>query len=203
MLSRTEEDFELELRSLPGVVNVGMARLDNGDVDRVSLVVQGVNPDEAEQVALQIASLYFPEAKVNVESADEASSIGGAAPSRVALVHAAFNPDDGFCEVQLKYAGRTGRGRSGSGPLIGGAEATLAALRDLGNEIPFSLMSVTNVTVVRNWPVIVTLRSNNNEADRFGIAHADEDVVSAARATLDALNRMPLTRHSEDADTVP
>ena len=36
MMSRTDEDFELELRSLPGVLNVAMSHRDNGDVDEVT-----------------------------------------------------------------------------------------------------------------------------------------------------------------------
>ena len=48
---------------------------------------------------------------------------------RVALIRADYDTTDGFCEVQLSVDGRTGIGRAGSGPLIGGAEATLAALR--------------------------------------------------------------------------
>ena len=44
MMSRTEEDFELELRSLPGVLNVGKTHRDNGDVDVVTLVVNSKDP---------------------------------------------------------------------------------------------------------------------------------------------------------------
>ena len=105
------------------------------------------------------------------------------------MIRADYDTSDGFCEVQLSVDGRTGIGRAGSGPLIGGAEATLAALRDLGYDVPYSLMTVTNVTNGRDWPVIVTLRSLANDADRFGIARSEDDLVSAVKATLDSLNR--------------
>jgi len=62
-------------------------------------------------------------------------------------------------------------------------------LRDLGYDVPYSLMTVTNVTNGRDWPVIVTLRSLANEADRFGIARSEDDLISAVKATLDSLNR--------------
>lgn len=189
MMSRTEEDFELELRSLPGVMNVGISHRDNGDVEVVTLVVSGQDSTTTRGVASQIASLYYPDAVVIVDDAKNALAPLEGVGLRVALVRADFNASDGMCEVQLSYAGRPGVGRAGSGPLIGGAEATLAALRDLGFNVPFSLMAVVNVATVNNWPVIVTLRSLSDDAYRFGIAESDEDLVSAARATLDALNR--------------
>jgi hypothetical protein len=189
MMSRTEEDFELELRSLPGVLNVGKTHRENGDVDVVTLVVNSKDPAATRSAATQIAGLYYPEAAVVVEDANHALASQRSEGPRIALVRADYDRNDGFCEVQLSFVGRIGIGRAGSGPLIGGAEATLAALRDLGYDVPFSLMTVTNVTNGRDWPVIVTLRSLSNDADRFGIAKTDDDLVSAVRATLDSLNR--------------
>ena len=192
MMSTTEEDFELELRSLPGVLNVAMERLGD-DVSAVTLLVYGPNAGETETVARQIANLYFPSVQILVEDANrEAKPAGGG--TRVVLNRAEFDSSSGGCEVELEYLGRTGVGTTGSGPLIGGAEATLAALRDLGFEIPFTLLAVTNVTALKNWPVIVTLRSLDDGDDRFGVAQADDDVLAAARATLDALNRFTLSR---------
>ena len=96
---------------------------------------------------------------------------------------------EGVSEVELSFAGRVGIGRSGSGALIGGAEATLTALREIGYEVPFFLVAVNSIATVRGWPVIVTLRSLSDEGDRIGIAQSNGDLESAARATLDALNR--------------
>jgi hypothetical protein len=189
IMSRTDEDFELELRTLPGVVNVGLIRGDNGDVGEVILLVSGTDATSAQSVATQIASLYYPDATVSVERAVSESSSSFRDNTRVVLVRADYDTSEGACEVQLAFNGRMGVGRAGSGPLIGGAEATLAALRDLGYDIPFSLMTVTSVTNGKDWPVVVTLRSLSNDADRFGIARSDDDMVSAVKATLDSLNR--------------
>ena len=189
MMSRTEEDFELELRSLPGVLNVGITHRDDGNVEAVTLVVFGQSPDATLGVGKQIVSLYFPDATVTVQDADEVLSTREADTSRVSFVRAEFHAEDGYCEVQLGHAGRVGIGRAESGPLIGGAEATLSALRDLRYDVPFSLMSVTNMSSSRDSPVVVTLRSLAHQGERFGIAQADEELVSAAKATLDALNR--------------
>jgi hypothetical protein len=189
---RIEEDFELELRSLPGVLNVGFDRGSNGGVDTVTLVTNGPSRDEIETVAQQITSLYYPEAAVVVEDVNRTSSPEALNAGRAALVRAEFDTSSGQCEVVLNYQGRLGTGRAGSGPLIGGVEATLGALRQLGIEIPYTLMSVSNMIAVRNWPVVVVLRSTTSGSDRFGIAQSESDVLAAAKATLSAVNRLPL-----------
>lgn len=188
---RIEEDFELELRSLPGVLNVGFERSANGGIDAVTLVTNGPSPQEIENVASQITSLYYPEATVEVRDVNRDAS-GITSAGRAALVRAEYDPSTGECEVALNYAGRVGTGRAGSGPLIGGVEATLSALRQLGVVLPYTLMSVSNMIAVRNWPVVVVLRSTGGGPDRFGIAQSDSDVLAAAKATLSAINRLPL-----------
>jgi hypothetical protein len=50
-------------------------------------------------------------------------------------------------------------------------------------------LTVISVATVRGWPDIVTMRPFSDGADMFGIAQSDNDVTSAAMATLDALNR--------------
>lgn len=191
MISPTDEDFELELRALPGVVNVGFRYGDRGDVDAVSLVVHSDDAGPVRVVAKQIVSLYYPDATVSVEEMKPVAAVhtNSNDAGRVALVRAEFNSHDGFCEVHLNVNGRLGVGRSENGPLIGGAEATLDALRQLDFDVPFYLVGSVNVATVRGWPVIVTLRPRANEADRHGIAQAETELVSSAKATLNALNR--------------
>jgi NADH dehydrogenase/NADH:ubiquinone oxidoreductase subunit G len=169
--STIEEDFELELRSLPGVVSVGIAHRDDGDVASVVLTTRNHDPETVRESAVQVSSLYFPDAVVILEEASEARPDRGgvAAAARIVLDAADFNELDGVSEVHLTFGGRVGVGRAGSGPLIGGAEATLSALRDLGDVIPFYLMGVTKVNTV--------------------IALAGDDLLAASKATLDALNR--------------
>lgn len=189
MTSTIEEDFELELRSLPGVVNVGINHKEDGEVEAVVLSIRNHDPETVRESAVQVASLYYPDAAVVLEEAGGSTPISGPVGARITLAAAEFSEHEGISEVHLTYAGRTGVGRAGSGPLIGGAEATLGALRDLGNVIPFYLMGVTKVDTVIGCSVIVALRSLSSDDDRMGIARADNDLVSAAKATLDALNR--------------
>jgi hypothetical protein len=189
MTSTIEEDFELELRSLPGVLNVGINHRENGEVDSVVLSVRNQDPETVRESAVQVASLYYPDATVILEEALGMAPLRNDVTARINLIRAEFNEHDGVSEVQLTYAGSTGAGRAGSGPLIGGAEATLAALRDLGHVIPFYLMGVTKVETVVGNSVIVALRSLSSDDDRMGIALAEDDLESSAKATLDALNR--------------
>ena len=191
MSSTIEEDFELELRSLPGVVNVGIVHGGEGDVESVVLTIRNHDPEVVRESAIQVASLYYPDAAVVLEETRSARADrrGVAAAARIALDAAEFNEDDGVSEVRLSFAGSVGVGRAGSGPLIGGAEATLDALRDLGNVIPFYLMGVTKVDTMIGCSVIVALRSLAANDDRMGIALAQDDLLAAAKATLDALNR--------------
>lgn len=199
---RIEEDFELELRSLPGVLNVGFERDDDGGVTAVTLVTNAPNREEITTVAEQIAALYYPEARVVVDDVNRLTeaTLGGRGGARAALVRADCDATSGACEVVLNFAGRLATGRAASGPLIGGVEATLAALRQLSFEIPFTLLSVSHMIAVRNWPVVVVLRSTQGGQDRFGIAQSDNDVLAAARATLSAINRLPVTAKSNGAD---
>ena len=193
MMTPSEEDFELELRSLPGVLSVGVDHREDGEVDSVTLFVRGQDPESVRHVALQVASLYYPTAAVTVEDANRAPVARRGEGARVALIRTDFNVHEGVSEVELAFAGRTGVGRSGSGALIGGAEATLSALREIGYEVPFFLVAVNSIATMRGWPVIVTLRSLSDEGDRIGIAQSNGDLESAARATLDALNRFLTT----------
>jgi hypothetical protein len=191
MSSTIEEDFELELRSLPGVVSVGINHAEDGTVESVVLTIRNHEPEAVRESAVQVSSLYYPDAVVILEEATEGRPDRGgvAVAARIVLEGAEFSEHDGVSEVRLAFGGRTGVGRAGSGPLIGGAEATLAALRDLGNVIPFYLMGVTKVNTVIGCSVIVALRSLSANDDRMGIALAHDDLLAAAKSTLDALNR--------------
>jgi hypothetical protein len=190
MMSATDEDLELELRSLPGVLNVEIRHLESGEVDVVTLIVNGQDPAAIRVMAKQIVSLYSVEGSVVVDDATTAFRPREVEAIRVNLVGSDFDPETGRCEVELNFAGRIGIGHSASGKLVGGAEATLAALRDLNLNVPFYLTSVVNVATPRGWPVVVTLRPLAKDTDILGIAQGENDVVSSAMATLNALNRI-------------
>ncbi len=188
MNSRSDEDFELELRSIPGVIAVSVARDDAGVASSVTLHDAGTQHGRTETLARQILSFYYPRAALLVEPIALLSEKSHRSV-RVVIERADVLKGDAGAEVRLQWAGETGVGQAGSGPLIGGAQATLEALRDLGLEVPYTLMSATAVPLSNSWPIIVVLRSIASRAELMGIAHGPDEVWSAARATLDALNR--------------
>ncbi|MDE3044170.1 MAG: hypothetical protein KGJ10_05025 [Acidobacteriota bacterium] len=188
MNSRSDEDFELELRSIPSVVAVSVERDELGAANVVTLHDAGTQLARTETLARQVLSFYYPQAKLIIEPIALSAQMNHR-PPRVIIERADVTPGDAGAEVRLTCNGATGTGRAGSGPLIGGAQATLDALRDLGMEVPYSLMSASAVPLSNSWPVIVVLRSNVSRAELMGIAHAPDEIWSAARATLNALNR--------------
>jgi hypothetical protein len=190
MMSATDEDLELELRSLPGVLNVEIRHLESGEVDVVTLIVTGQDPAAIRVMAKQIVSLYSAEGSVVVDDATTAFRPQAAEAVRVHLVSTSFNHEIGRCEVELNFGGRIGIGHSTSGTLVGGVEAALNALRDLNLNVPLYLLSVLHVATPRGWPVVVTLRPFAPGNDLYGIAQGDNDVASSAMATLSALNRV-------------
>lgn len=193
MTSRSDEDLELELRSLPGVLSVSVNYDGRDEVENVTLLIISSDLEGVKSEALQILSLYYPDASLLIEAADDADLQFNRDHSRVAIIGAELEQSTGTAEVRLQYGGRIGVGRSSSGPLIGGADAALGALRDLGLEIPFSLLSVNSVSLMNRWPVIVTLRSTRNDIDRLGIAIGEGELLSSVKATLNALNRFLAT----------
>src|SRR5580658_1354754 len=103
MTATFEEDFELELRSLPGVVNVGINHLETGEVNAVVLSVRNHDPEAVRDSAVQVASLYYPNASVILEEASggtETPARGGHV-ARITLMVAEFNEHDGISEIHL------------------------------------------------------------------------------------------------------
>lgn len=184
----TEEDFELELRSIPGVVNVGIGHGDSGEVNAVTLLARGREPESLRAICSHVTSLYYPDVPVIIGQAKEAVPTGPR--GRVVLQKVVVDERQGLVEVELGYGGKIGTGRVAGGPLFGGAQATLAALKNLDYEVPFYLMTVNEVDIPAASSMVVTLRSPTMEGDRVGIAAWGIDqATAAARATLDALNR--------------
>jgi hypothetical protein len=189
-MSATETDFEFELRALPGVLSVGIERDPAGEVDSVTLLVNANGEQAVQGAALTITSLYYPDASVTVVGTNRAQRrpADTGRPGRVAMIGASSG-DDGAITVNLRLRGEGSSGTSMNGPLIGGAEATLEALRGLACHIPFYLKSVSKIASAIDAPVVVVLRSVVDTTERLGVAQSDDDLTAAVRATLNALNR--------------
>ncbi len=208
-------ELELELRLLPGVVNVGLT---GSDPDRsrplaVTLVVLDPDPTTAQR-ATRIAALRGFEGTVvdvltigqtgsepqaNTDDAPPRATHHGTSTTRtsdgderIALLVAEFVPETGTTSVSVRRGDKVGCGRSELGPLVGSAEATLRAVADLGAAVPLYLDSVSTLHRSADTPVRVILRqaSTTGSGPRFiGIAQTGLPTESASRATLSALNQ--------------
>lgn len=181
-------ELELELRLLPGVVNVG-STADGG----ITVVALDPTPSLVE-AANRTARLHSVEEAVSVVALSPPAAraaLGG----RVALVGVAFDAATGTARVELAHHDRRGTGRASSGPVVGAVEATLAALGDLGADVPFYLQAAgpagSPLTTGPEPTVLVVLCSRGHDAlgERIGVARGSSQEEAAARATLAALNR--------------
>ncbi len=183
-------DLELELRLLPGVVSVGSVPTASNGSAGITVVASNAEPSLEESVR-HIAHLYSLDVPVHV--VDLTRSGAGREQQRligrVALTEVEFDSRTGTAEVHLTYRERSGTGRSNSGPLAGAAEATLAALADMGISAPFYLMTSNRFGSEPDAPTIVVLRPRGGGHDRIGVALAAIEAEAASRATLCALNR--------------
>jgi hypothetical protein len=184
------EDLELELRLLPGVINVGFGSVDDDRSVEVILVAVHPEPDLS-ATAERLARAYRTAATVEIvtvdDAVDAAAELGSLDDDRVRLVTARYDPDGPECEVTVALLDRIGVGRATDGPLLGAAAATLQALSSLGLTLPAHLVSVSTRGGVANSPVRVILGDGDDAW--VGVAQADSEPESASRATLDAFNR--------------
>lgn len=182
------DELEFDLRSLRGVMNVGLTASADGSVRLI--VVASREAVEAVRIeARPLADLYGFQLPIDVTNPPEAPESVLAKAAAASLLKAEFDPTDGCAEVTLNAGDRMATARSNSGPLIGGAEATLAALRDLGLEPRAYLAGVNKVDSAPDAPVVVKLHCIDNDEDHVGIGSAGDVVHSAASATLDAVGR--------------
>lgn len=122
------------------------------------------------------------------------------ADQRVTLLTVRFDADTGTAQVDLAHGTARATGRATAGPLVGGAQATLAALEGLGLNVPYYLLSAERAAGITGEPVVVVLAPRRPDGerspglgrrllDRIGVAEGVEPVEAASRATLGALNR--------------
>lgn len=184
--------LELELRLLPGVVNVGFGTLDPGGHVAVTLVASGGDPT-LEATATKVARTYHSAATVDILDVASPPNQAPSAPpllsvERVALVRS--NVDEGGrASVELSWRGTSATGSGSGGALIGPARATLGALKELGIDVAAGLTSVSTGRNLANPPVRVILCSRPDNDEFVGIALGSSAAESSARATLAAFNR--------------
>ncbi len=191
-------ELELELRLLPGVVDVGFGPVE--PTGHVPISVVALDPEtDLDQVATRVARSFGGSATVEVLDLSPPKSAApgpvGARPGphasdeRVALVESGVDRRNGEARVVLSWLGRSATGSAVAGSLIGPAKATLAALEGLGVALDAALASVSSGQGLENPPVRVILRSADDDTEFVGIAQGRSEPESASRATLAAFNR--------------
>jgi hypothetical protein len=192
-MSNGKAELELELRMLPGVLNVGFGQAETADPDHVSVVARDPEPG-LERLATRVARGFRSAATIEIVDLSDPlrpapmPTAEMTADERVALVESTLDAT-GQALVVLSWQGNSASGTGAAGALIGPAKATLEALGGLGVTIDASLSSVSSHQGVANSPVRVILRSPNGESEFVGVARGSTDHESAARATLAAFNR--------------
>jgi hypothetical protein len=189
-------ELELELRVLPGVLNVGFGPEEQGGHVAISVVAVDPEPD-LEVVATRVARGFRGAATVEIHDLSPARPTSASPDSvpatvsdeRVALVESRLDEATGEARVVLSWKGNSANGKGASGTLVGPAVATLQALAGLGVAIDARLASVSSAQGIANPPVRVVLRAEHGDAEFVGVARANNEPESAARATLAAFNR--------------
>ena len=181
--------LEVAVRSTPGVHAVTRT----GGVLRVT-----ADPEARDAVAAALAGLVGSGSDTIVvldgsdPRAEPDGDAAGAAPvARVVLMLVQSRPETGELEVHLRHHDRRTVGR---GPLAGAvaaaAEATLDALRELGQAHAHRVAWVRTVDTLpdRRFLVAVSL-ARTDDTPVYGVAPGASPIDAAARATLAACNR--------------
>ena len=184
------DELELELRRLGGVTYVGFSEEEGALV--VQLLAVGANDvGELRERAARLSRAHIAgPVIVEVDTGQNADEQAAVVEERVELLAVVPSIDNLEVEVHLAFAGlRTvGRGQSGLGPAEA-ATATLEALRSLRLNVPYKLLSASNLSGGIGDAVVVVLGADGGGGRRFGIAAGKTEDEGAARATLQALNR--------------
>ena len=183
--------LELELRRLVGVTAVAFAVAPEGVVATLTLL-PGAHADEVREEARQRLQ-YYSDSPSTVEVValgdtvhDEAAATGR---QRVKVIDVRTDAPTRVVEVRLGWKGREAVGSSPASNLADAVRATVAALTELGADIPFRLESATLLRRGTDSPVLVVFRPQGGGQLRMGVAQGATADESACRATMHALNR--------------
>jgi hypothetical protein len=171
--------FELELRRLDGVVFVGfMERAD-------TLVVQLLTAPSADRNRIKERAVEL--AQVHADRAVVVDVVGEQRGVRVRIV--SVETSDEKIEVRLGHNGKVAGARGDASTPYGVAAATVAALTQLGADVPFEVQQAAVFEHEEREGVMVVLARAGSTGSLYGAAAAESMQQAAVRATLHALNR--------------
>lgn len=172
--------FELELRRLHGVVFVGFVER------RDTLVVQLLTEPSADRTAVRQRAVEL--ARTHADRPVVVEVVGEQRGMRVRIVAVEAGEDDKV-EVRLGHNGKTATARGDGSSPLGVAAATVAALTELGAEVPFQVQQAAIFEQEEREGVMVVLARAGSTGSLYGAAAAESMQQAAVRATLHALNR--------------
>jgi hypothetical protein len=187
-LTEDRNDFELELRRLPGVAGVGFSERDGMTV--VHLLAP--DTDRVEEIRRRAGQLgkRHVEGPVTIELDDGDGPVAPSAESRVRLLAVRRDRESGETEVHLAFGASRTVGRGPGDALKGAAEAAVEGLTKLGADIPYRIGEVVAIGQAGVQTVLVEMAPLRPGLDvRHGAADGPSIEEAAARATLHALNR--------------
>jgi hypothetical protein len=172
--------LELELRRLDGVVFVGF-------VERTdTLVIQILAAPAADRTVVRERALEL--ARLHIERPVVVDVVGEQRGLRVRIL-AVDTEDDEKVEIRLGHNGKTAMARGDGTSPYGVAAATVAALVELGADVPFEVQQAAIFDHEEREGVMVVLARAGSTGSLYGAAAAESMQQAAVRATLHALNR--------------
>lgn len=183
------EALELELRQLPGVSFVSFSEEEGNTV--IELVVapgteQARVRDEAARCAIN--HLEGP-AKVKVLFPPRQAEVAPGS-GRVKLVLVLPSDGGASIEVQLERGAQQFASRALAGDTASVGRAVLEALRGMGAHAPYDLVGFHALPPDWGAGLLAVLRHTSTGELRRGVASGRAPADAAARAVLDALNRL-------------
>ncbi|MFP5327074.1 MAG: hypothetical protein ACLGHT_06295 [Acidimicrobiia bacterium] len=173
------DGLELELRQVPGVAFVSVHAHEDG-TPSVQAVAESAarTPEIRSQVDEIVSARLSGDAKLEFVS-----------PPRERVEVVGVFPTEDRVVVALRHGPRNIRVKSRSTDPADIVGATLAALAELGADVPFRFEAAAAFEHQSSSGFLVMLDSNNGVGPRYGVARGPDERMAMVRATLSALNR--------------
>jgi len=185
-----KDALELELRQLPGVSFVSFSG-EEGEMFIELVVTSSTEHSKVrDEAARCVAAHLESQAEIRIYSPPPAEVVLPPSEGRVRL--ALVLPSDGGAtiEVQLSRGAQNFVSRAVAGDTGAVGRAVLEAVRGLGAHAPYEVVSFHALPADWGAGVLAILRDPATGEVRRGVASGRAPADAAARAVLDALNRL-------------
>jgi hypothetical protein len=188
-VAEVKDALELELRQLPGVSFVSFA--DDEGTSFIELVVTGgtEHAKVREEATRCVGNHLESPAEIRVFGPPPEQSVLLSRGGRVRLLLVLPSDGGAAIEVQLSRGSQRYTTKAAAGDTAAVGRAVLEALRGLGAQAPFDVVSFHALPSDWGAGVLAVLRDTSTGELRRGVATGRAPADAAARAVLDAVNR--------------